>query len=87
MVLKDGTVVVADCFRVTHCQEEGIVNTGVGDVAGHAGEEPSHYVQIAEVYHKASDLDEKVEVTRDFDYARYIVVTVLCIGCFLDGVK
>ena len=87
VILKHGSVVVANGLDVPHRNQKTIVHTGMGHVAEKAGQEARHDIQIAEDLHQLACLNEVVEVASQLNDLDDVVVRVLVVRVGLDGVQ
>mmetsp|Transcript_8182 Transcript_8182/g.9875 ORF Transcript_8182/g.9875 Transcript_8182/m.9875 type:complete len:289 (+) Transcript_8182:675-1541(+) len=86
MVLEDAFVIVTDGFHVAHCDQKGIIDSRVLNIAQQACQEGTHDVQIAEVLHQTALLREVVEVSGQFDDLGKVVIAVLLVCRIFDTV-
>lgn len=84
MVLEDRFVVVTECLGVAHGYQEWIIDTWMLNVAKEACEEGRHDVQITQLLHKLSLLNEVMEVSGQINNLCHVMVAVLLISCILD---
>ncbi len=71
---------------MSHGDKEGIVDTGVGDIAKETSQESTHDVQVAKVVHKVTLLGKVVEVSGQFDNLGQVMVAILVIGCTFNPI-
>ena len=69
-----------------HGDQERIVNTWMLDIAQEAGQEGRHDVKVAKVLHKVAFLRKEVEVPRQLDYLRQVVIRVLLVSRIYNAI-
>lgn len=74
VVFEHFNVIVTKGFGVLDADEEVVVDSRVSDVVEEATQEARHHLQVRNVLHDLSMLDEVVKVASGFNNSKHVVI-------------
>lgn len=74
MILKNGVIVVTQCFLVLKADEEVVLHTWMTNLVHKAGNESCHQLQIWKERHEIAIVYKEVEVSCNIDNSENVMI-------------